>query len=305
MAAVSQNDAWTGGYDSSAHPIITHYLNGAVRTYTPTDAIVPYDPNILVISDSDVWFFGNAEGSAFLMHWNGTTWTQISDANAPDGTPVLLNAAAARGSNDIWFGGNNGHLVIEHWNGHVFKVVAVSPYILNGNVADVLEFSQSDVWFLLPLLVAGGAQIAVAHWDGTNLHFHVLSTPGRFALASQLAATSPTDIWALGDSATPGAYDETPQIWHFDGSWQPYAISTVPPNTAFSGIVAFRANDAVAVGANVGEPLTYARNSTSRWHQITNDLPIEPLGKASLVPGTRTFWQVTGDGDHATLVSCT
>ena len=323
IGGLSTSDAWVAALDQTAHLEFLHYSAGTVKTTVPSAPQFQSVSSILPISDTDVWFAGNAYSiGGYLLHFNGLAWSQVANAPGLDPTSTIVNSIAARSANDVWFAGETGvgkttRLMLEHWNGTAMKLVAVGPYAVNGGAPDIIEFSPSNVFILVNGLIRNSIGVEVARWNGAHLMFTILPLlPGQASLASvgqQMAATSPTDVWVVSNAAPPGSLATTLQIWRFNGTWQPYLYTPVENTIVGQGMVALRANDYAITAINTTEPvfqaLTFAYNGTTRWHLEPNNLPQFPIGKASHIAGTSSFWTLLGDptggSSEAVLVTCT
>ena len=322
LGALSTNDAWVAALDDTLHLVFLHYSAGTVSTTTPGGPQFNFAFSIVPLSDTDVWFAGDAYTiGGYLLHYDGHAWSRIAFAPGLDPSSTFVESIAARASNDVWFAGDTQgakfpQFVLQHWDGHSMKLVATGPWAINGGVPGILEFSPTNVWVLVNGLVRNSIGVEVVRWNGSHLMYTILPLlPGQSALAStgaQMDATSPTDVWVVGNGSVPGSTASTLQIWHYNGTWQPYLYRPVE-NTIFGeSVVAFRPNDAVIGGINVTLPqyqaLTFVYNGMTRWHLESNNLPEIPVGQASHVPGTSSFWTLlgspNGSSSDAVLVTC-
>src|SRR5947199_65924 len=106
---------------------------------------------VAAVSASDIWAVGSytdqqsQSGSGSLtLHWNGTTWSQVSNPG-----PTTLYGVTAVASNDVWAVGAFtsqqslfGPLIL-HWNGKTWSEVS-SPHA--GTLAAVAAVSANDIW---------------------------------------------------------------------------------------------------------------------------------------------------------------
>ena len=78
---------------------------------------VAYTPGrVYGFGKNDIWIGGdfpdsNSKISAFLIHYNGSTWNRV---NLPD-SGLGIESIGGFGPNNVWFGGTNGTLL--HWDG--------------------------------------------------------------------------------------------------------------------------------------------------------------------------------------------
>jgi hypothetical protein len=116
-----------------------------------------------------------------------------------------------------------------------------------------VAFAAADVW------VGGyyfnGPDIAplFEHWNGQSWTQSFSPFAGTFALIEKIAATSPSDIWAVGYIS--GTLNK-PLIEHYDGtSWQIVKAAAAGTGSQFFGVAAIAPNDAWAVGNFSPQPV--------------------------------------------------
>lgn len=158
--AARPGDAWAVGYTASdtanaLQTLILHW-NGTAWTQTASPNAGSASNNFLAaaaaLSSNDAWAVGYRDGVTqqlgLAMHWNGASWSVISNpANAPVDLRVLGVAPAASG--DVWFVGTSTYSpvpVIEHWNGSVLSVVGASSVIAKGGLFGTSALSQGKAW---------------------------------------------------------------------------------------------------------------------------------------------------------------
>jgi hypothetical protein len=128
-SADAGNDVWAVG---NSPGLILHF-NGTSWSRTvlpPARYGGPALFAVAALSPSNVWAVGMVRPSAafewrpLVEHWNGTSWSQVSN---PDPNPHIgynLRAIAAISASDIWAAGSVG---IENWNGTSWSLVAAVP----------------------------------------------------------------------------------------------------------------------------------------------------------------------------------
>src|SRR5207249_8670863 len=100
---------------------------------------------VCALSSTDVWAVGNyADGSTektLVLHWDGTSWTQVPSPN-PSSTSNVLTAVRAVSSTNAWAVGyetddstGTSHTLVIRWNGTAWSVV---PSPNPSSVADTL-----------------------------------------------------------------------------------------------------------------------------------------------------------------------
>lgn len=231
---------------------------------------------VTALSANDAWAVGYQndnnlnESRTLTMHWDGHSWTVVPSPN-PGSIPSctnfntgnFINAVSGSATNDVWAVGFSftcsGPLkpMALHWDGTKWNVVPTPKLIAVDNAAlnGVLAFASNNVYAVGYHPASNGAvKTLIEHWDGTA--WKVVPSPnttstGNFLWA--LSATSPTDIWAVGDKVAAGVPVRT-LVEHFDGTkW-----TVVPsPNPIGSGdlsanvltsVQAVSATDVNAVG---------------------------------------------------------
>jgi hypothetical protein len=91
-----------------------------------------YLDGVAVISPTDAWAVGHWFSShtgltgTFVIHWNGSAWSQVADASGPALTS--LQAVSAKSATDVWasgwsFANSTFSTFVEHWNGTKWSVV--------------------------------------------------------------------------------------------------------------------------------------------------------------------------------------
>ena len=207
--------------------------------------------------------------------WDGSSWTPQASPN-PDGSAVL-SAVTTVSATDVWALGAYGRLLL--------------PY--------------------------GGSKALAEHWDGSSWQQVAMPTPSG---ADEVhvygaAATSATDVWAVGSWAGPGApkgrdgYESgyATLIEHWDGS--SWTILPSPPGRGTAqlyGVVALSPTNAWAVGyvgAHVGLNRTFVLHwNGTAWKRVPSPHPGPTHDAYSLLNGVaavspRSVW-VVGSYTH-------
>jgi hypothetical protein len=292
-----------------------------------------------VVSSSDVWAGGRrwehagsvarrqaARGSAargprqgcgcafyaLLEHYDGTTWSVVSQAAGADPSSEILGMAAIS-TNDVWAVGDYLNpatsvyqQLIEHWDGSTWSIAAGVAPLAGAKLTAVAGRAANDVW-----AVGSSGQLLslTEHWDGTA--WSVVPSPnatsGGSTVVSPLAsvtAFASNAVWAVGSAN----YGASTLIEHWDGAqW-----SIVPsPNTSaeqnqFFGVSGVAANDVWAVGSYfdrvntvTGGPLVEHWDGAS-WTIVTAADPPsnqdQLLGVAARAAGE--VWAVGSQSDY-------
>jgi hypothetical protein len=151
--------------------------------------------------------------------------------------------------------GFHAHALTEHWNGRAWiRVAAPAPagqtdIQLNG----VAATSSSSAWAVGFFDTSGGlARTVIEHWNGRAWKIQASPDPGTYSdFLEAVYATSPTDVWAVGDYADSLAADHT-LIEHWNGRTWTHVPSPDPGTPGspadLSGVAATGSSSAWAVG---------------------------------------------------------
>src|SRR5215469_5988310 len=157
VAATSKTNAWAVGgrgvNGSGANTLIEHWNGRAwVVQRCPNPAKnASYLSAVAAISARQAWAVGVSRLKTLIEHWNGRAWRVQASPNPVVGDDLLTSVAAVS-STDVWavgytlgLGGAE-HALIEHWNGHRWKVQA-SPQVNNStSLSAVTATSASNAW---------------------------------------------------------------------------------------------------------------------------------------------------------------
>ncbi len=278
VAATSATSAWAVG-EYSNHPAslafhtLAEHWNGTAWTRVPSPS--PGGPTgdsllhaVAATSASDAWAVGGydtgsgTEGRTLAEHWDGTAWTRVPSPT-PGGTTggATLTAVAATSPSDAWAVGQSSvGALIEHWNGTAWTQVPspVSAAVLAG----VAATSARDAWAVGYYHTPGALRLKtlVEHWNGTAWTQVPSLNPSPAPFTNRLtavAATSPSDVWAVGDyisSARPHATLTLVEHWNGTTWTQVPSPSPSPGPGRFNdldGVAANSASNAWAVGEYV------------------------------------------------------
>jgi hypothetical protein len=223
VAAVSATDAWAvGEYFNSAdlgQTFIEHWDGTTWKRVPSPNPGGSSNGNFLfgvaAVSSASVWAVGGyVTGTAFvhktlILHWNGTTWTQVPSPN-PSSTSNLLNGVSVSSAADAWAVGKydnsagTAQTLTEHWNGTTWKrVLSPSPggasrfSTLNG----VAAVSATDAWAAGDYSNSANAdETLTEHWNGMAWKQVPSPNPSSTGnLLNGVSASSASDIWAVGE----------------------------------------------------------------------------------------------------------
>jgi hypothetical protein len=211
---------------------------------------------VAAVSSSDVWAVGFAgsnnlnESRTLIERWNGSAWSVVPSPN-PGSTRAcngfnsgnMLNAVSGVSTKDVWAVGFSFSCstllrpLILHWNGKRWKAVPSPALNTNDNAAlnGVVAFAKDNVWAVGYQPATNGAVLTlVEHWNGTS--WSVVPSPQLSSTGSVLtsvAAVSPSDIWAVGDSVDAPTTSVQTLVEHYDGRTWKVIASPNPLPKAF------------------------------------------------------------------------
>jgi hypothetical protein len=242
VASAASCQAWTG-----AQPPSPGTLENALSS-------------VAVLSPCDVWAVGlDLSGGAYqtlIEHWNGSSWAQVDSPDPGSGNNFLTSVRAVSASS-IWAvgsasDGTSSKTLIEHWNGTAWIMVpSPSPGNSFNKLNGVRVVSANDAW-AVGVYADGGTsrKTMVLHWNGAAWTQVASPSPGGSGTDNYLfavAATSPSDAWAVGEIVTSTGIQTL--ILHWNGTtWT--QVPSPNPGTASElfGVGATSASNAWAVG---------------------------------------------------------
>ncbi len=246
VAAVSPNDVWAvgaggtgpGGAPTPSQPLLEHW-NGSAWSQVPSPqptAFYSYAglTGVTALAADNVWAVGfvqepSALTQAFVIHWDGHTWTQVATPADSGG----LSALAAVAANDIWAVGSvnangPGGLQILHWNGSAWLAVT-PPKTGGGTLTAVSARAANDVWAVGSVLGSQTTEPLTLHWDGAAWTQVAAPAPTGTSILLGVVARAANDVWAVG-RVSPAGYTDRPSyqpLWeHWNGTV--WAIVAVP-----------------------------------------------------------------------------
>jgi hypothetical protein len=179
-------------------------------------------PAISASSGTDAWaagfqFSGKADADVpFATHFNGSTWAP-SRVPLPQGvsTGEILGIDDLSPA-DVWAVGES----IWHFNGHAWAIASAPGTPTTDYFTAVAGSSADDVW-----AVGSALGLAFDHFNGTSWQSVPAPTSGvgEFPELNAVAALSPSDAWAVGESRTESPHGGKGQTLtlHWNGtSWQ-------------------------------------------------------------------------------------
>jgi hypothetical protein len=130
------------------------------------------------VTDNDIWAVGftrrkdSAPRRPLAMHWNGTKWRKVPTLDlGPDGGELL--AVSAYSGSDVWAVGDSGTpLLVEHFDGTSWSVVAAPTPRGGSFLGDIVALSATNAWAVGASLARFGDREPLTlteHWNGDPL----------------------------------------------------------------------------------------------------------------------------------------
>lgn len=276
-SGVSANNIWAVGSSHNgtapSRTLIQHW-NGSEWRIVPSpnpDSQLNELRGVAAISANDVWAVGYRGGTqnetplqTLILHWDGTSWSQVASPNVPSGANQLA-AITAISANDIWAVGSAGSAPLAlRWDGNAWSVVPMqlSSNLISERLTAVSGTASNDIWVVGQGkgFFATQTSAKIRHWDGNRWTQKLCfassaSNPpdgyeGEGAPDSYItgvAAAASNDVWAVG------ALGSGPMILHWDGrAWTAVTHPRAFPNTASLRAVAnVRGGSAWSVGVEI------------------------------------------------------
>jgi hypothetical protein len=195
--------------------------------------------SVSAISATDVWAVGlNGQHHTLVEHWNGSVWQRVASPD-PGRRDNALNAVVAIAPDNVWavgtFGSANPAALVLHWDGSAWQRTRLPYAARHAFLMDLTAISANDVW---AVGVSGNdTTTRTLHYNGATWKLvpSISSSEGGFFA---VAATSSTDVWAVGGVL----------IEHWDGhSWHRVVSPGAGHRRRLSGVAAISPTDALAV----------------------------------------------------------
>ena len=267
VSVTSSRNGWAVGYvrKSEGYPART-----LIERWNGTAWTVQTSPNpgsgdsrlsgVAATSSTNAWAVGYDRHGALIEHWNGRAWkVQPSPKLRYSG----LSGVAAISSTNVWAVGLEGNetALIEHWNGRAWKVQP-SPKLRFRLLTGVAATSSRNAWAVGS---DTNSKTLIEHWNGKVWKVQASPNPVFFQdqkdatmQLSGVAATSPTNAWAVGYTnyvISPDQGDESHGfIEHWNGRAWKVQASPKLRYSGLSGVAAISSTNVWAVGGyyNVG-----------------------------------------------------
>jgi len=323
IAAAGPNEAFAVGYsgsDAVRSTLVVHIVNGQAHIMpTPNNSGFAINELYAVWSmgPNNVWAVGRLLNpsslltATLIMHFDGTSWTIVPSPNPDTGSNELL-AITGTSSTNIYAGGfhssSAGNAVAQnlllHFNGNGWSVVTNFPNLagsgVNNEIKGLSASASNNVW---AVGFTGNTHTNYEpfafrfdgnSWTMTKIVPHSSGAVGSFF--SSVAANSPNDVWAVGQS---NADSVLSNIQHFNGtSWSQFFWRKLDPNQPINEVPLLSVScgsvgTCYAVGSIQGAALILKWDPTQEiWLQVQAALLANPpsdLFGVSLFPGGSAF----------------
>jgi hypothetical protein len=238
------NDVWAVGRTASGfgdRPLILHFDGSEWSVATPPSDVTGVLTGVAAVAPDDVWavgFSGDPDVSlerAFVIHWDGASWTLAETGRALGNGRSALNDVNALSPDDVWAAGRiaNRPLTIRSDGSRWTRIETEVPGVANA----IEPVGPAEAWLV-------GSPIQ--RFDGTS--WSKAANVRRDGVLASVASVSPTDVWAVG--LRPGGEDNTRSLvlrWDGEG-WHPVKGPGVPGSDALRAIEALPDGTILGVG---------------------------------------------------------
>ncbi len=284
---------------SSAVYLLAIVITCAVSvTAIPVAGAAPSSPNpstnwnelkgVDAVSSSNAWAVGDYQSDGtgayqtLVLHWNGTTWSQVSSPN-PSSTANYLLGVSMLSSTNGWavgefFNGSLWNTLILHWNGSSWsQVSSPDPSTANNDLSGVSVVSSSNAWAVGTYYNTNtsASDTLILHWNGTKWSQKPSPSPSPYNYLYGVSAVSSSNAWAVGSDSTggpgiPGSVAHT-LVLHWNGTKWSMAKSPNPSSTsnALRGVSADSSSDAWAVGGYTNDASQVPDTLILHWNGRT------------------------------------
>lgn len=232
-------------------------------------------------SAASAWAVGydgyNGNFRTLIERWNGARWAVVPSPSIGSLDNVLSGVATVSATS-AWAVGYTSvsvppriyhRAMIEHWNGRTWRVVpAPQAGTSDSDLWGVTALSATNAW------AVGNQNVGlfqfrplVEHWNGTAWQLVRVPSPpltGTGASLFGVAATSPRNIWAVGNYAVGNRFQ--PLIEHFNGIRWTLIPAAVAGSAELSRISLLTPSNGWAVGLRGASTPTRAQALIEHWN---------------------------------------
>jgi hypothetical protein len=219
VAAVSNTNAWAVGrfVSGSSSKVLVLHWNGTKwsRHAAPTPGSDGEFRAVTALSARNIWAVGDISATAtshektLIEHWNGSKWARVPSPNPRDANgDIALNGVAGTSASNVWAVGGytNGHRgksLIEHWNGHSWKIVASPSPGTSDLLLSVAASSATKAWAVGEYNHGKQSTLKLL-WNGRSWTRVASPSPGAVSNLNSVVVTGKSRVWAVGDSTSGG-----------------------------------------------------------------------------------------------------
>ena len=266
------------------------------------------------ISYSNFWAVGQQSNSVVIQHYNGNLGCWFKFPVAQTG---YLQDVSAPSKYNVWAvggtsSGDPAQTLAMHWTGSTWTKVTTPVQGASATFSGVTAISSTNVWAVGSIgpgpAVRATESPLIEHWNGSTWTTQVFSVPTSGGSLSDVAASSASDVWAVGH--TGGTSEDTGQTTMIE-HWNGTAWSRVSsPNPAGEGsvlqsVTAISSSNAWAVGYTMTDSGTYQSLTLhwdgSTWSVVTSPNPGGDTNLRGVAGGSASdVWAVgyTGQCQH-------
>ena len=264
---------------------------------------------VAATSAKNAWAVGSYGLSRTLIeHRNGRGW-RVQPSPSPSSWSELLGVAAISSANAWAVGDRNlnaSRTLVEHWNGRAWKVQASpnpgqgrSKYGggLNNELLGVAAVSSTNAWAVGDRENGdANPRTLVEHWNGRAWKVQPspnLGGPGIENWLSGVAATSPTNAWAVGATYNERTGTGRALIEHWDGKvWEVQPGASLSSDAGLVDLAATSATNAWAVGYDSNSTLVEHWDGKAWTVQLSPNIGKSPGLSDVAATSTTNAWAV-------------
>jgi hypothetical protein len=322
VTVVSPCNAWAVGYyrdDAGDTFTLVLRWNGTAWKHqrSPSPEGVDYLAGVVATSATNAWAVGGSLGDTLVLHWNGTAWKQ-QPSPSPGSWEDLLHGVDATSATNAWAVGSTSSItggyqrtLVLRWNGRAWAH-QLSPSVGTGDTGllGVAATSPTNAWAVGYSYDDGVSnnRSLVLRWNGTAWKHQASPNVGtNDNVLSEVAATSPTNAWAVGYYVDGAGHFRT-LVLHWNGTgWTRKPSPNVGTNSnSLYAVSAISATDAWAVGyyyddEGIYRSLVLHWNGTAWKRQPSPTAGADDVLQGVAATSSTDAWAVGyySDGEHA------
>ena len=225
----SATNVWAVGYFVNSNNVdqtlILHWNGTSWKQVPSPDPSGPaLDQELTSVASNsaqDAWavgFYYTGVDKSMILHWNGSSWKQVTSPN-PGSQGTFLYGVRSTSASSAWavgsaFNGTADKTLIVHWDGSAWKQVKTpnpGGATQNNDLNAVAATSATDAWAAGEYDTGAGTRTLALHWDGSA--WTQVTTPNLGGSSiddsfTSVGASSAGSVWAVGRYYN-GAVDQT------------------------------------------------------------------------------------------------